>query len=79
MKHIKRVKKVLTIEENVLMGGFGSTVLEEISAHAIQNVSVQRIGLPDSFIEQGEQDHLRKKYGLDEYSIYQKAIELAGK
>ena len=79
LKHIKRVKKAVTIEENVLMGGFGSAILEQLEAHKIFNAHVTRIGIPDKFVEHGDQPHLRKKYGLDEHSIVKKVKELLGK
>ncbi len=69
-RHVKKVKKVVTIEENVLMGGFGSAVLELIHDSGLNNVHCMRIGIPDKFIEHGSQPFLRKKYGLDERSIY---------
>jgi 1-deoxy-D-xylulose-5-phosphate synthase len=55
---------LITVEENVLAGGFGSAVVEYLSDHAVTHVKVKRIGLPDSFVEQGPQPILREKYGL---------------
>jgi len=63
------VPRIITIEENVLHGGFGSTVLEFLNKIEIQ-AKVKRLGLPDVFLEQGSQDELRKIYGLDEEGIY---------
>ncbi|MBI2877469.1 MAG: 1-deoxy-D-xylulose-5-phosphate synthase [Candidatus Tectomicrobia bacterium] len=60
-----RTGKVVTIEENVLQGGFGSAVLELLSEEGLGHIPLQRIGLPDQFIEHGSQAILRKKYGLD--------------
>ena len=54
---------VVTAEENVLRGGFGSAVLELFCDEGI-HVPVRRIGLPDKFIEQGSQTELRERYGL---------------
>ena len=54
---------VITAEENVLRGGFGSAVLELFCDEGV-HVPVRRIGLPDKFIEQGSQTELRKRYGL---------------
>ncbi len=59
---------VVTAEENALQGGFGSAVLELLSEAAV-NVPVRRIGLPDKFIEQGSQEELRARYGLDAEGI----------
>ncbi len=49
---------VITLEDHVLAGGFGSAVLEELSAIGIQT-PVVRIGWPDAFIEHGKVDQLR--------------------
>jgi 1-deoxy-D-xylulose-5-phosphate synthase len=59
---------VVTIEENVLQGGFGSAILELFSDAGI-NVPVKRIGIPDKFVEQGSQTELRARYGLDANGI----------
>jgi len=55
---------LVTVEENALMGGFGSAILEYLSDKGIGNNFIKRIGLPDRFIEHGSQDLLRSKYGL---------------
>lgn len=61
----KKTGKVMTIEENVLSGGFGSAVLELLEDEGIIGIEHKRIGIPDRFIEQGSQESIRKKYGLD--------------
>jgi len=63
------VKKILTVEENVLMGGFGSAVLELFEDEGLYDVRVKRLGIPDEFVEQGTQAELRKKYGIDRDGI----------
>ncbi len=60
---------VVTVEENVLQGGFGSAVLELFCDAGIK-VQVERIGLPDKFVEQGSQNELRARYGLDAKGIF---------
>ncbi|MBD1399522.1 1-deoxy-D-xylulose-5-phosphate synthase [Pelovirga terrestris] len=55
---------VMTVEENVLQGGFGSAVLEMFSDVGLQ-VPVIRIGIPDRFIEQGSQAQLYDSLGLN--------------
>ena len=64
-----KFKKILTIEENVLDGGFGSGVLEFIEQQGIRNVEVVRVGLPDKFIEHGVSNLLREEYGLSVEAI----------
>ncbi|QWV94303.1 1-deoxy-D-xylulose-5-phosphate synthase [Geomonas oryzisoli] len=56
---------VVTVEENALLGGFGSAVLEAVADAGLTGVRVKRIGIPDSFIEQGSQAQLRADLGLD--------------
>jgi 1-deoxy-D-xylulose-5-phosphate synthase len=67
--------RVLTVEENVAMGGFGSAVLELLSDHGLM-VPVKRLAIPDIFVEQGASGILREKYGLDAKGIVKGALEL---
>jgi len=60
-KIVKKVHKIVTVEENTLCGGFGSAVKELL---ATDSVCILSIGLPDQFIEQGSIEGLREKYGL---------------
>jgi 1-deoxy-D-xylulose-5-phosphate synthase len=57
------VEVILTLEDHVLRGGFGSAVLEELSNLGL-TIPVVRIGWPDSFIEHGKVEALREKYGI---------------
>jgi 1-deoxy-D-xylulose-5-phosphate synthase len=56
--------RVLTVEENVLAGGFGSAILELLADQGLL-VAVKRLGIPDKFVEHGAPAILRQKYGLD--------------
>jgi 1-deoxy-D-xylulose-5-phosphate synthase len=56
---------LITIEENVLQGGFGSAVLELLEQRGMTGIRVLRLGYPDSYIPQGEQHELRAMLGLD--------------
>lgn len=75
----RKIKYVLTVEENVLDGGFGSAVVENLSELQINELRVERIGLPDRFIEHGAQQLLRKIIGLDAEGIARKALTLVGR
>jgi 1-deoxy-D-xylulose-5-phosphate synthase len=66
-------KLLVTLEENAISGGAGSAVLEVVSEYNLKCQTL-RLGLPDKFVEQGGQEQLRKKYGLDAASIA-KSIE----
>jgi 1-deoxy-D-xylulose-5-phosphate synthase len=56
---------LITVEENALAGGFGSAVLELLSDAGVTGIRVKRIGIPDSYIEQGSQAQLRADLGLN--------------
>jgi 1-deoxy-D-xylulose-5-phosphate synthase len=68
-KAAKEVGIIVTVEENVLAGGFGSAVLEYIDEQHLNWVKVLRLGLPDQFIEQGARSKLLQKYQLDSRGI----------
>jgi len=62
-QYARSAEILVTLEDHVLAGGFGSAVLEELNRQGL-STPVLRIGWPDQFIEQGKPDELRKKYGL---------------
>ena len=72
----KRTGKVLTVEENVLQGGFGSAVLELFQEKGLFSIQVKRLGIPDTFVEHGPQALLRGKYGIDEKGIFKGVKEM---
>ncbi len=66
----KTHKRWLTVEENVLEGGFGSAVVEALSdVGALADLTVQRLGLPDAFVEHGSQKALRALCAIDQPGI----------
>ena len=68
---------LITVEENVLQGGFGSMVLECLNSSGI-SARLECIGIPDEFVEQGTQAELRRQYGLDAQGIAERARKLLG-
>jgi 1-deoxy-D-xylulose-5-phosphate synthase len=66
---------LITLEDHVLAGGFGSAVLECVNDLGLA-VPLVRVGWPDSFIEHGKQDDLRRKYGLTAEGAQAKAEPL---
>jgi 1-deoxy-D-xylulose-5-phosphate synthase len=72
----KKTGKVLTVEENVLQGGFGSAVLELFQEKGLFPIQVRRLGIPDTFVEHGPQALLREKYGIDENGIMKGVQEM---
>jgi 1-deoxy-D-xylulose-5-phosphate synthase len=60
-----RHKKVLTIEDNVITGGFGSAVLEFMNQNGIKDVDILIHGLPDRFINHGTPNELYEELKMD--------------
>ena len=72
----RRFKHIVTVEENVLNGGFGSSVTRILQGSGITGVTVTNIGIADEFVEHGTQAVLRSKYGLDAGGIAKKIMEI---
>ena len=72
----QKIPRVITVEENVRQGGFGSAVLETLSENCITGVQVERIGIADVFVEHGPQKVLRSEYGIDVPDIVKAAKRL---
>jgi 1-deoxy-D-xylulose-5-phosphate synthase len=66
---VRKIPNLLTVEENVLQGGFGSAVAELVSDLGIQPLRMKRIGVPDEFVPHGPPDRLRSRYGIDAAGI----------
>jgi 1-deoxy-D-xylulose-5-phosphate synthase len=60
----RRTGRVVTIEEHMLAGGFGSAVLELFEEIGLTRVQVARLGIPDVLVEQGTQAAMRARFGL---------------
>jgi len=71
-----RIKRLVTVEENALRGGFGSSVVDFLQKSGMSDIQVKSIGLPDEFIEQGAQTTLRSKYALDAKGIVGQVLSL---
>lgn len=65
----KKTGRIITIEENVLQGGFGSAVLEMLQEAEYFPRDFVRLGLPDTFVPHGSQSILRNLYGIDAEGI----------
>jgi len=68
----KNHKAVITVEDGMLKGGFGSAIIE-FMADNNYSATVKRLGIPDLFIEQGTQIELKKECGFDDDGIYKAA------
>ncbi|MEW6519602.1 MAG: 1-deoxy-D-xylulose-5-phosphate synthase [Thermodesulfobacteriota bacterium] len=74
-----RTGKVVTVEDNVKKGGFGSAVLELLARRGIPGIAVRILGIADRFIEHGSQEILRHNNKIDAPAIINSALELVGK
>jgi len=61
--------KIITIEDGVIAGGFGSVILEFIQENNYKNIKIKRLGIPDNFVEHGSISELKQLAGLDSNSI----------
>jgi len=77
----KEFRHVITVEDGVLKGGFGSAVIEFMSDNGY-NAEVRRLGIPDYFVEHGTQDELYQECGYDadgiELAIREIILKLKG-
>jgi 1-deoxy-D-xylulose-5-phosphate synthase len=71
---LKRHKRILTLEENVRDGGFGSAVMELAEARGV-SCQIKILSLPDEFIEAGPRNKLLEIYRLDRDGVIQAARE----
>ncbi len=78
VKYAKKIKKIITVEEHILDGGFGSAVLEMFSDKGVTNICLKRIGIKDRFVEHGPQDILKHDYEIDHQAVIEAAIKLHG-
>ena len=76
LKLIKPGDTIVTVEENILSGGFGSSIMEFLEIKGLSQNNVTRIGLKDVFIEQGKREELLDLYGLSPLKLKQKFIEI---
>ncbi|CAO0819760.1 1-deoxy-D-xylulose-5-phosphate synthase [Desulfarculales bacterium] len=69
-------KRVVTVEENVAAGGFGSAVLECLARRGIRDVAVKLVAVGDVFVEHGTQRELRVLYAVDQAAVVRTALDL---
>jgi 1-deoxy-D-xylulose-5-phosphate synthase len=74
-----RIKRLVTVEENALSGGFGNGIIDLLQQSGISEIRVKTIGIPDEFVEHGSQSRLRANYGLDAEGIARQVLELFSK
>jgi 1-deoxy-D-xylulose-5-phosphate synthase len=70
---VNKLKKVVTMEEGTLVGGFGSAIVEMLNDNEI-NVPVLRIGIPDVLVDHASPDQSKEKLGLKPDQMAEKII-----
>ncbi len=78
LEKASKIKKIITVEEHMLAGGFGSAILEMYADNEIFDLKFKRIGINNKFVEHGPQNLLKTEYGVDTAAIVAAAIVLAG-
>jgi len=75
-----QARRVVTVEENALAGGFGSACLEAFERAGLveQGISLRRLGIPDAFITHGDAGRQRAELGIDAAGIARAGRELVG-
>ncbi len=68
--------RVVTVEENVAMGGFGSAVLECLARRGLFHIPVRVVAVDDAFVEHGSPARLRELYKLDAAAVTEAARQL---
>lgn len=71
--------RIVTIEDNAIAGGFGSTILELLSSRQLHTVRTSILGYPDTFVEHGPQKTLWKNSGIDTPAIVRAAMKIMDK
>jgi 1-deoxy-D-xylulose-5-phosphate synthase len=72
----KKTGKIVTVEDNVAMGGFGSAVLELLTGQHLSHIKVRNLGYGDRYMEHATQEILWKKGLIDAPAIINAAMEL---
>jgi len=78
LHYCNRTGKVITVEEHILAGGFGSAVLELLNESNAGRIELERVGIPDCFVEHGHLEKLRVKYGLTVDYLVSRALNMLG-
>ncbi len=72
-----KFKKVITVEDGCVQGGFGSAIVEFMADHGYMS-EVKRLGIPDRYIEHGTQEELYRECGYDLQGIVETAVAMVG-
>ena len=72
----KKIPRIITVEENIRMGGFGSALLEGFADAGFTGFQIRRVGVDDTFVTHGPQKKLREEYQVDSDAIVKAARDL---
>lgn len=75
LESAKKTKKIITIEDNVACGGFGSNILSLINKNKLEGIEVDILGYPDEFIKQGKTEEIEDIYGLSTEKIVRRILK----
>ena len=76
LNKISKYKNVITVEEQVLMGGFGSAILELVNQENLDDINIKRLGISDEFVLHGDADKMRSKYNINTEGIVDAGLSL---
>ena len=71
----KNHRLLVTMEENVVSGGFGEHVASYVNENNL-DIHVQNIGIPNVYVEHGNVDRLKEDIGIDAKSMYEKVLDM---
>jgi 1-deoxy-D-xylulose-5-phosphate synthase len=72
---VAKYRKLITVEDGCIQGGFGSAILEYLADHNL-HAEVRRLGIPDRVVEHGEQSELHHECGFDVIGIEKAVVEM---
>ena len=76
LRAAQKTRRMITLEDGAIHGGFGSAVLELLAAHDITGVEVRTLGIPDHFVEHGPIPVLRGLCGMDKAGVLSATADL---
>lgn len=78
-QYAKKTGKIITVEENTLVGGFGSAVLEALEKNGVSHALVRRLGSADDYIPYDKPENIKKAFGMTVDDIVAAARKMVGK
>ena len=79
LNYIKKKKRVITIEDGILEGGFGSIIKDIIVSENIKKINILSLGVSDGIIEVASREELLEKYNLNSEGIYSEVKKFLNK